>query len=152
MLRQAKRKHRTPVVKTIRVSIGSYSKSFRLETERLVGRKDALAQMAELHNQAKSLISRNPVTHSASPADLFSHYDIEPCPSIDWATTSDASRFLFQRDRESASLDMFGFMPHVNENHPDQISADDGFQLLASLDGDHTRASPTERMAQYHSD
>jgi hypothetical protein len=109
-MRHAVRKHRTPVVKTIKVNIGSHSMLFKLETERLVKRKAAIAIMAQLHDEAKSLTTRNQPASTASIADAFLDCDIELRASIDWARISDPSDFPLGSDRRFPAMDPFDFL------------------------------------------
>jgi hypothetical protein len=78
-------------VKTIKVNIGSQSNSFKLETERLVGRKSAIALMKKLQTQAKALIANDQPSHAHSLTGLFSEHDLEPVTSLTWPVTADDS-------------------------------------------------------------
>jgi hypothetical protein len=85
--RRTKPKHFTPVIKRIKVTVGSQSASFKLETELLVGRKAAAALMRTLHARAKSLTTPNETAHPLPPSDFSIHSDIAPDLAMDFILT-----------------------------------------------------------------
>jgi hypothetical protein len=121
------RKHRTPVVKTIKVAVGSHLMSFKLETERLVARKRAISLMAQLHDLAKSLIPPTQTTRTSSSAHVPLDSHIEPI-------TSEISHFRALSDGTTgqdafSSLHAFDFMSHDFESRMDDPLVNNDLQV-----------------------
>jgi hypothetical protein len=127
-MRRRERKHRTPVVRTITVTVGSQSASFRLETERLVERKAALSAMAKMRDQAKSILALGQAPHPLSPSDLPLHPDFDPDPSIDWRIAADELHFHGAGAQYEGPLDAFDFMALGVDGRMDEASVDDGLR------------------------
>jgi hypothetical protein len=91
------RKHRTPIVQTIRLSFGEHSSIFRLEKESLVQRTLAIRQLTKLHALAKAFIAKEPVVLDeqapATCSDLFHDIHSE-LPEFDWDNVTDLSNFM----------------------------------------------------------
>jgi hypothetical protein len=81
------RKHRTPIVRTIRIRIDANSTEFKLKKEHLIDRKGAIRQMKKMRDQARAVLSanqnpdqsmsdiafpqKNDETHSSNAFDVF---------------------------------------------------------------------------------
>jgi hypothetical protein len=131
--------------KIITVTVGSHSTAFRLATERLVGRKAAIAAMRCLHDRVKALIAPHQTERAA---DLFLQDDVEPYASIDWAIASDMANGLLEPndppcDDTFLPLGLFDCPPDASDSHGGETSARDGSASPFGLDGHFGRCEGT---------
>jgi hypothetical protein len=141
-MRRAERKHRTPVVKTIKVTVGSQSASFRLKMERLIARKAAIALMRAFHAQAKSLTTSNPTAHPLSPSDFTVHFDIEPDMAMDWRVSYGDFPPQAADAPGQALSDVFDAMSHGADSRMDEALVDDEWHGPSFAHGSDAVASP----------
>jgi hypothetical protein len=143
-MRRRERKHRTPVVRTIRVTVGSESASFRLQTERLAERKAAVSAMAKMRDEAKSILALGQAPHPLSPSDLPLHSDFDADPLIDWRIAPDELHFHGDGAQYEGPPDAFDFIALGVDVRMDEALGDDGLRGHSFIRGSDAAAFPLD--------